>query len=151
MNVQCNLCFYLIWRMYIYLYNYFKYTVRRQKLLGSARNGSTILSYQNCVITLSWRLMRTEYRTCFHALYDEIYIYICVCVCVCVWSDGERSSKESVLSSCLDDDDDDDCLPKAKEVLYQSYNSIWYIHLSTFLRWDFVILILYALQTAIPI
>ena len=31
---------------------YFKYLVQWQKLLGSARSGSTALSYRNCVITL---------------------------------------------------------------------------------------------------
>ena len=46
-------------------------TVRWQKLLGSTRGGSTALSYRNCVITPGWRLMRTWYRTCFHALYEE--------------------------------------------------------------------------------
>ena len=33
------------------LYIPFKYPVRWQKLLGSARSGSTALSYRNCVIT----------------------------------------------------------------------------------------------------
>ena len=45
--------------------------VRWQMLLGSARGGSTALSYRNCVITPGWRLMRTWYRTCFHTLGDE--------------------------------------------------------------------------------
>ena len=40
-------------------------------LLGSARNGSTALSYQNSVITPGWRLMRTGYHMCFHRLYDK--------------------------------------------------------------------------------
>ena len=62
--------------IYIYIYNFFKYPVRWQKLPGSARSGSTTLRYRNCVITPGWWLMRTEYRTCFHTLYDEIYIYI---------------------------------------------------------------------------
>ena len=50
---------------YIYIY-----PVRWPKLLGSARSGSTALSYQNCVITPGWRLMRTWYHMCFHT-YDE--------------------------------------------------------------------------------
>ena len=62
--------------IYIYIYNSFKYPVRWQKLLGSARRGNTALSYRNCVITPGWRLMRAEYRTCFHTLDDEKYIYI---------------------------------------------------------------------------
>ena len=33
----------------IYIYNSFKYPVRWQKLLSSARSGSTALSYWNCV------------------------------------------------------------------------------------------------------
>ena len=57
--------------IYIYIYISFKYPVRWQKLLGSARSGSTALSYQNCVITSGWRLMRLGYRMCFHILYDE--------------------------------------------------------------------------------
>ena len=48
-----------------------KYPVRWPKLLGSARSGSTALSYWNCVITPGWLLMRVGYRTCFHTLYDE--------------------------------------------------------------------------------
>ena len=34
-----------------------------------------ILSSQNCFITPGWQLMRAGYRTCFHMLYDGIYIY----------------------------------------------------------------------------
>ena len=58
--------------VYIDIY-FFKYPIRWQKLLGSARSSSTALSYRNCVITLCWRLMRLGYRTCFHTLYDENY------------------------------------------------------------------------------
>ena len=56
-TVQCNVCF--SWSgVYIDIY-IFKYPVRWQKLLGSARSGSTALGYRNCVITLVggwWRL-----------------------------------------------------------------------------------------------
>ena len=38
--------------IYIYIYNFFKYPVRWQKLFGSARSGNTALSYRNCVIPL---------------------------------------------------------------------------------------------------
>ena len=65
-------CFSLIWPIYIYIYNSFRYSVRRQKLLGNIRSGSTALSYRNCVITSVWWLMKARYRTCFHTLYDEI-------------------------------------------------------------------------------
>ena len=61
------LCFYLIW----HIYNSFKYPVRGQKLLGSARSGSTTLSYWNCVFNPGWWLMKAVYNTCFHMLYDE--------------------------------------------------------------------------------
>ena len=63
--------------MYVCIHNSVKYPVRWQKLLGSARCGSTAFSYQNCVITNGWRLMRAGYRTYFHTLYDDcIYITI---------------------------------------------------------------------------
>ena len=38
--------------LYINIYISFKYPLWWQKLLGSARSGSTALSYRNCVITL---------------------------------------------------------------------------------------------------
>ena len=56
--------------MYVSMYVRVQF-VRWQKLLGSARGGSIALSYQNCVITPRWRLMRTWYCTYFHTLYDE--------------------------------------------------------------------------------
>ena len=56
----------------IHKHIFFQYPVRWQKQLGSARSGSSTLSYRNCVITPSWRLLRrAEYCTCFHLLYDE--------------------------------------------------------------------------------
>ena len=61
--------------IYIYIYNSFKYPVRWQKLLCSAKSGSTALSYQNCVITPGWQLMRAGYCMCFHTLYDEKKIH----------------------------------------------------------------------------
>ena len=83
MNVQCNFFFLLISHIYIYIYIYVCVCVcilinpvRWHKLLGS---GSTALSYQNCVITPGWRLMRAGYRTCFHTLYNEtIFIHTCI-------------------------------------------------------------------------
>ena len=50
---------------------FLKYPSRWQKLLGSARCGSTALSYRNCVITLDGGWWGLGYRTCFHTLYDE--------------------------------------------------------------------------------
>ena len=50
-NVQCNVAF--SWSgVYINIYISFKYPVRWQKLLGSARSGSTAMSFRNCVITM---------------------------------------------------------------------------------------------------
>ena len=40
---------YIIYIIY-FIYNSFKYPVRWQKLLGSARSGSTALCYRNCFI-----------------------------------------------------------------------------------------------------
>ena len=63
--------------IYIYIYNSFKYPLRWQKLLGSARSSSTVLSYRNYVISPGWRLMRAGYRTGLHTLYDKkIYLSI---------------------------------------------------------------------------
>ena len=65
---------FLIDLAYIYIYTYIillNTLSGGKKLLGSARSGSTAFSYQNCVITPGWQLMKAGYRTCFHTLYDE--------------------------------------------------------------------------------
>ena len=65
----------------------FKYPIRWQKLLGSARSGSTRLELPKLCYHPGWRLMRLGYRTCFHTLYDEKYIYnpMKVCLKPLVW------------------------------------------------------------------
>ena len=78
--------------IYIYIYNSFKYPVRWQKLLCSARSGNIALSYRNSVITPGWRLMRAGYRTFFYMLCDEyIYIYIYI------ERESEREKKTSLF------------------------------------------------------
>ena len=52
-NIIINNFANIIFQRIIYIYNYFKCPVQWQKLLGSARSGSTALSYRNCVITPS--------------------------------------------------------------------------------------------------
>ena len=97
MNVQCNFSFFLIWRIYIYIYNSFKYPARWQKLLGSNRSGSTALSYRNCVITPGWRLIRAGYRICFHTFNDEnIYIYIYI---LAKWVERSLIVRETAVQS----------------------------------------------------
>ena len=60
------------------MYNFFKYPVRWQKLLGNARSGSTALSYRNSVITPGWRLMRAGITRAFtrSMMKKNISIYI---------------------------------------------------------------------------
>ena len=59
--------------IYIYIF-FFKYPVRWQKLLGSARSGSTALSYRNCVITLVGRWWGQSIARAFTRCMMKIYI-----------------------------------------------------------------------------
>ena len=64
-----------------FLFFFFKYPSRWQKLLGSARCGSTALSYRNCVITLDggwwgYGIARASTRCMMKKKNIYIYIYI---------------------------------------------------------------------------
>ena len=63
--------FYLYVDIVLIVYISFKYPVWWQKLVDSARSGSTALSDGNCVITPGWRLMRAGYRMCFHSYVEK--------------------------------------------------------------------------------
>ena len=73
--------------IYIYIYIYILSSTDRPvsfsggQSCSTARSGSSALGYRNCVITPGWRIMRAEYRMCYHTLYDDICIYIHSCSC----------------------------------------------------------------------
>ena len=100
-NVQCNVCF--SWSgVYIDIY-FFKYPVRWQKLLGSARSGSTALSYRNCVITLvgGWGLgIARAFTRC---MIKKKYMCVCVHIYIyCKVSDRSQGRPEDSLFNSYD-------------------------------------------------
>ena len=87
-RILCWLCF----RVYLYMHMYmvvtiqhFEYPVRWQKLLGSARSGSTALSYRNCVITLVGGWWGQSIARAFTRWMMNIYIYIYIYIWICVY------------------------------------------------------------------